>query len=291
MYDATATPYLDAAAIDWATVREAVFDVRQTLRYEYPGPITDLRHRLMLIPPDHYGGQQLLDYSVAVTPPAIARYASDQFGNRLCQVALPRVERLLSFDVRLRVRRRAGAFVAGPPAEHLQWYTIPSPLAEPDAVMRAAAVQLRAEQGDNAALAARINGWTHAQLRYRTGATDFSTTGAEALARGEGVCQDYTHIMLAVCRAAGLPARYVSGHLLGEGAMHAWVEVLLPGDDGAIWQPFDPTNNRAAGLSYITIAAGRDYGDVSPTRGSFTAPYQGWLSEGSKEAGVVSVAA
>ena len=69
-------------------------------------------------------------------------------------------------------------------------------------------------------------------MRYAHGVTGVKTTAAEAFALRQGVCQDYAHVMLALCRACGLPARYVSGHLLGEGGTHAWVEVLLPDPAG-----------------------------------------------------------
>jgi transglutaminase-like putative cysteine protease len=96
--------------------------------------------------------------------------------------------------------------------------------------------------------------------------------------------------MLAICRSAGLPARYVSGHLLGEGASHAWVEVLLPTPQTGeltAWA-FDPTNHCQAGHKYITVAVGRDYTDVSPTSGSFLAAAPGRLVI-SKQAGVTAV--
>jgi transglutaminase-like putative cysteine protease len=87
--------------------------------------------------------------------------------------------------------------------------------------------------------------------------------------------------MIALCRLCDLPARYVSGHLLGEGAMHAWVEVLLQSDqhpgEGIAW-PYDPTHDRPPSLSYLTVAVGRDYNDVSPTRGCFRADAGGSLS-------------
>ena len=118
-------------------------------------------------------------------------------------------------------------------------------------------------------------------LRYAHGVTGSRTTATEALALGQGVCQDYAHIMIALCRLCGLPARYVSGHLLGEGGTHAWVEVLLPSADRpteAIALPFDPTHGCEASLSYLTIAVGRDYFDVAPTSGTFRASYRGQLS-------------
>ena len=98
---------------------------------------------------------------------------------------------------------------------------------------------------------------------------------------GQGVCQDYAHLMIVLCRLCGLPARYVSGHMLGEGGTHAWVEVLLPMAERpelAIVEPFDPTNRRRTGFDYLTIAAGRDYYDVAPTSGIFRAAYRGQLT-------------
>jgi transglutaminase-like putative cysteine protease len=94
--------------------------------------------------------------------------------------------------------------------------------------------------------------------------------------------------MLALCRAAQLPARYVSGHLLGKGGSHAWVEVFLMMEQGLELVAFDPTNNRRPHLGYITIAVGRDYRDVAPTSGSFLAPYRGRLTS-NKRVGVTQV--
>jgi putative transposase len=94
---------------------------------------------------------------------------------------------------------------------------------------------------------------------------------------------------IAICRAAGVAARYVSGHLLGEGGSHAWVEVLLPHGEGYCAQAYDPTNGRRCHMGYTTVAVGRDYGDVSPVSGVYTAPYAGQLSC-SKQAGITFLA-
>ena len=109
----------------------------------------------------------------------------------------------------------------------------------------------------------------HASLDYADGVTSVRTTAAEALAGGRGVCQDMAHVMLALCHLVGLPARYVSGHLIGQGGTHAWVEVVVPRARDAIAVPFDPCHGRRAGSAYVTIAAGRDYSDVAPTSGSY----------------------
>jgi transglutaminase-like putative cysteine protease len=77
-------------------------------------------------------------------------------------------------------------------------------------------------------------------ITYRYGITSVTTTAAEALAAGYSVCQDFAHVMLALCHLAGLPARYVSGHLLGQGGTHAWVEVIVPRAGRAEAVAFDP---------------------------------------------------
>ena len=81
---------------------------------------------------------------------------------------------------------------------------------------------------DPLATAERFSDYVHDAITYEYGVTSVTTTAAEALAGGRGVCQDSAHVMIALCRAAGLPARYVSGHLLGEGGTHAWVEAVVP---------------------------------------------------------------
>jgi transglutaminase-like putative cysteine protease len=95
------------------------------------------------------------------------------------------------------------------------------------------------------------------------------TTAHQALSLGRGVCQDFSHIMLAACRTQMLPARYVSGYLYNNGhtaASHAWVDVLIPGHG---WISLDPTHNREQTAQYVRVAVGRDYVDIPPTRGIF----------------------
>ena len=109
----------------------------------------------------------------------------------------------------------------------------------------------------------------HQMIIYEKGATDVKTTADQALALGRGVCQDFSHIMLAACRTQMLPARYVSGYLYNNGhtaASHSLVDVLMP-DRG--WISLDPTHNREQTGQYVRVAVGRDYSDVPPTRGIF----------------------
>jgi transglutaminase-like putative cysteine protease len=108
-------------------------------------------------------------------------------------------------------------------------------------------------------------------MRFEAGATDVSTPASVALAGKRGVCQDFSHVMLALCRQMGIAARYVSGFIPGEGYMHAWIEALVSetADGDAHWVGFDPTHNRRADSQYLTVALGRDYADVSPVTGTF----------------------
>lgn len=109
-------------------------------------------------------------------------------------------------------------------------------------------------------------------------ATDVSTPLTEVLQTRRGVCQDFTHLLLSCLRQQGLPSAYVSGYLLtnpppgqprliGADAMHAWVSIFVP-EVG--WVDYDPTNTCFAGTGHIVVARGRDYSDVSPTRGVFS---------------------
>ena len=243
--------------------------LRQTLRYEYPSPIHGLHHQLMVLPPLHHGDQERVASSLDVRGAEVQGVEStDRFGNVVVAVRAATVARFVEFAVDVVVDRRDGpGSVTASPDPFLE----PSPLTEPDAALAAAARRL----GNTATgldLAERINGWVAAAMGYCHDVTTVGTTAAEALALGRGVCQDYAHVMLALCRLCRLPARYVSGHLVGEGGSHAWVEVLLPSpDDPAVLAgvAFDPTNARRAGLRYMTVAVGRDYADVAPTSGTY----------------------
>jgi transglutaminase-like putative cysteine protease len=141
-------------------------------------------------------------------------------------------------------------------------------------------MKLKRLSANDAELVASINGFVFETMTYRKDVTSVSTTAAQAFGLRAGVCQDYAHVVIALARACGLAARYVSGHLLGEGGTHAWIEIILPSEDGegAVAWPFDPTHNRRESLDYIAVAIGRDYSDVAPTSGTFEAPYNGALT-------------
>jgi transglutaminase-like putative cysteine protease len=282
---------LDHQIVEWSQVRRTRYWMHQRFQYHYPGRVRELRQRLIVIPPDRYGDQRLRAHTLHVSAPGAAVSAEgDSFGNQVVQVYIPEVDREVSFELRLLVERDLAA--AGGPrvgAGEFAAARMPTPLTAADARIADVAHQLAAVRQAPEQLAEAINDWVYGAMRYGAGATSVETTAAEALAIGRGLCQDYAHVMLAICRAAGLPARYISGHMLGEGGSHAWVEVLLASPRGGYRAlALDPTNHRRTTPAYITIAVGRDYSDVSPTSGSFIAPYPGQLTA-SKRAGLTEL--
>ena len=116
--------------------------------------------------------------------------------------------------------------------------------------------------------------WVRDRIRYEKDTTDVSTTAAQALDVGSGVCQDFAHVTLSLLRSMGVPARYVSGYIFPSaatevgtvvsGQSHAWIETWT-----GHWHPFDPTHGAEVGEQHVIVARGRDYSDVPPLRGIY----------------------
>jgi transglutaminase-like putative cysteine protease len=269
-------------AMNCDRIRRTVYDVQQHFRYRYPAPICNLRQRLVVVPPPVHGNQRVLSHRLEVSQPHSGkRMRADRVGNVIFEISIPRVEEAVDFDVSLTVERWTGQ---GPHLETattqaLNNYVRPSALTRPDPALCAVATKLASRGEKGADLASAIGGWVYRHMSYGFDHTAVHTTAAQTLAAGHGVCQDYAHLMLALCRLLGLPARYVSGHLVGEGGTHAWVEVLQPVSGHAVEiLAWDPTHDRPADLRYLTVAVGRDYRDVAPVSGTYSGPYAGWLS-------------
>lgn len=285
---------IDPAGVDWDRVRLGKYLVRQRFSYRYPDVIRDLRHQLMVIPPETFGDQRRTVYSLRVSEPGNVITRLDSFANTVIDVEIPLVESTIEFEAWVAIERTGPTVPRALPAA---WLNDPRFLAStertaPDAAIERAAAALDARGAQGLDLADLINSWVHETMEYVPGVTGVHTSAAAALALRRGVCQDYSHLMIAICRRLGLPALYVSGHLLGEGGTHSWVEVLLPASDGSgsvCGWPLDPTHGRRADLTYLTVAVGRDYGDVAPTSGIYRAGHGGSLT-GHREVRVVEVA-
>ncbi|MDQ6878020.1 MAG: transglutaminase family protein, partial [Candidatus Dormibacteraeota bacterium] len=273
---------LEGVPIDWSSARRASYQITQSFRYEYPAPIRDLSHRLVVIPPERFGDQKRLRHRVSAGIDGVRfENRQDRFGNVIVDVFAPRVSSAIEFLAEITVERSSAEPNRLPAGWQRDAYLLEaSRLTAADERLQQAADELAESAPWGLDLADRINDWVYQSMTYRGGVTGVRTTASEALALGFGVCQDYAHIMLAVCRAAKLPARYASGHLVGQGGTHAWVEVVLPAEDetgDAIAWAFDPTHASRGGLEYVTIAVGADYLDVAPTSGTYVSQATGRL--------------
>jgi transglutaminase-like putative cysteine protease len=279
--------------------------VTHETRYDYLPPVEVAQH-MSHLQPLTTATQALLSHALQITPePAQQIRTQDVYGNTRCFFSLQAAHSQLQVVARSRVATRAQAvpastvawepvrerfrFAAGSAYDAAAEFVFASPYV-PRHGDFAAYARPSFPAGTPLMLAARdLMRRIHADFSYESESTEVNTPALQALAQRKGVCQDFAHIMIACLRALGLPARYVSGYLLtepppgvarlvGSDASHAWVSVYIPDfpdfpnlSADARWCDFDPTNNKcgwgAPGEDYITLAIGRDYGDVSPLRG------------------------
>jgi transglutaminase-like putative cysteine protease len=147
-------------------------------------------------------------------------------------------------------------------------YLPATPLTIADAALREFAHRHASSTPDRDSVL-QLAGAVREAMDYVPGVTAVSDTAAQAFSLGRGVCQDHAQVMIASCRAVGVPARYVSGYLLTDRdehiASHAWVDVWLA--DVSCWFAVDVTNGRAGGEGHCRLEVGRDYLDACPVRG------------------------
>lgn len=267
------------------------YAVTHVTHYSYDGPVQAVYNRAFLLPRET-PYQRVLDSHLDVSPePEIVSHYVDYFGNHSTYVE----SRRLQTDLRVTCRSTVEVdwqvpdlavldeFTVGQSAELvsrqgdpalLADFTLPSPLVSlGDAVRDYATAVLVPDRRLGDALVTLYSA-IFGDFEYRSGATSVRTTLDELLALRQGVCQDFAHLAVGCLRAAGLPARYVSGYLetepppgagklQGADATHAWASVLTP----LGWVDLDPTNRQWADSRYLVTAWGRDFTDVSPLRG------------------------
>jgi transglutaminase-like putative cysteine protease len=256
--------------------------VRHRTGYQYGSPARASYNEVRMTPASA-GGQHLLTSRLEIRPDSRTLRYVDYWGTQVhaFDVHVPHTE--------LMVTATSVVETAGPvEAPDVGWDTLSTPavrdrFAELLAPSRYAVAE---EELDAVARALRAAGspaetgraaahWVHETLDYVRGATSAGTTSAEARALGQGVCQDFSHLALALLRSAGLPARYVSGYLFPsegttpnatvEGESHSWVEWWC-----GSWVGYDPTQRKRLSEHYVRVGHGRDYGDVAPLRGTYS---------------------
>ena len=264
----------DHRALDVVAAREATYIFHNEVTYEYPAPIRALHHQFVVLPRRRHGDQRRITHRLHADVPhrATLRHRYDRFGNPVVEVRAAEVPERFSFGVRAVLHRSRDAPIARP------WrsiHTAATSLTVADPAVRAdAARAARSTDDDPRRVALSIGDLVRGTMHYELGVTGVRTSAAEAWALGRGVCQDMAHVMIAMCHSQGIPARYVSGHLVGEGASHAWVEVRT----GNGTMAYDPTHARETDLRYVTVAVGRDYRDVAPTAGSYRSGPRGRMT-------------
>ena len=262
------------------------YDIEHTSRYRYTSAVRQCA-MLLCLEPRADRGQRLIHFDIETDPPGSLNRERDSFGNTRHVLDVQRVDRVLEITARscvetmppapLPERLGAGAWdeIRAFDGSFADWdFMHPSALIRPSPALAAFADRHRIEPGtDPLESLQRLSDTLHHRLHYIPGATSAESPVDHVLHTDRGVCQDYAHVMIAIARSWGVPARYVSGYLHATGqpgehapgnATHAWVECRLP-ELG--WIGFDPTNRSPAGDGHVRIATGRDYRDVSPTRG------------------------
>jgi transglutaminase-like putative cysteine protease len=246
--------------------------VHYTTRYHYTAPALRLTSLLRLTPCS-FDGQNVLDWRIDVNADARLREHRDGYGNHVHMLYVDHPVERLSVEVTGRVltEDRAGV-VAGLPGElPPQVYLRGTPLTELHGSLVTLAHALEHQGGTPLDRLHQLNHRLHSRMKFDAEATAVGTSAADAFEAGHGVCQDYAHIFIAVARALGIPARYVSGHLFrrasdgAQPATHAWAEAHVP-DLG--WVAFDPTNGIGADDAYVRVASGLDYLGAAPFSGS-----------------------
>ena len=234
-------------------------------------------------------GQRCVHFELGTSPRARVYAYRDHAGNDVHHFDIP------ARHNQLRVTAEATVEVSGPAAlpSHVgldvwdsldasasdgeYWeYLKPSRFVEKTSLLEGFSSELRLSRSvDPLSLLLRVNSEIYQAFEYTPQSTQVDSPIDDALKSRRGVCQDFAHVMLAMVRPLGIPARYVSGYLYhGEenqdrsvpGATHAWIEAWLP---QLGWIGFDPTNDLVVESRHIRAAVGRDYSDVPPTRGVF----------------------
>jgi transglutaminase-like putative cysteine protease len=242
-------------------------NVRHETLYVYDEPVSYSIQALKLTPRQD-AGQRTVSWKVATPGERLEQI--DPYGNVTHVVTLEQPHRELRIVVE-GVAEIDSTATIGEDASGLSplAFLAPTPLTRPDAAVRALSERcLGRHPASRASLADLVESVRRA-VAYQPGITDVTHGAAEALELGVGVCQDQSHVLIACCRAAGVPARYVSGYFHagepGEVASHAWADVWIA--DESRWISLDVTHAEEAGGRHCRLAVGRDYLDAAPVRG------------------------
>jgi transglutaminase-like putative cysteine protease len=265
------------------------YRIRHASAYRYGSPIV-LAHHVLHLTPRRAPDQNLRSFTMTIEPtPSVKAEHFDYFGNPTTYLELhePHPRLTVVTEIEIDVAPPAApeadiawekirdALAAAREPRAASAFAFASPMIGIDAALRDfARVSFTPGRGI-AEAAMELTNRIYDEFIFDSTATTISTPVAEVFANRRGVCQDFAHLQIACLRGLDLAARYVSGYLRtipppgkakvqGADASHAWLSVWGGGD---VWLDFDPTNGRPGSSDLITLAWGRDYGDVSPLHG------------------------
>ena len=273
------------------------YSIRHITRFRYDTPVRESVMELRMQPRSE-GPQALRSFQIATNPRAQLYAYTDHLGNAVYHFNVLRQHSELRIETKS-VVEMTNAREQPLLADSLEWdrYNALNLTAEQFDLLESSKFahmsgallsfmdkhRLKTPQGDALTALRNLNNAIHDGFAYESGVTEVHSPIDDALSAGRGVCQDFAHIMIAIARSWGVPARYVSGYLYHHGkgdrsaddATHAWMEAWLPSMG---WIGFDPTNDILASERHIRVAVGRDYADVPPTRGTYKGGAQSELA-------------
>lgn len=260
-----------------------VFKIQHVTKYSYNRPVKESVNQIRIYPIASEM-QEILKHEVNITTDPELFFFIDYWGNRCADFSLLQSHRELTIDSRMIVRTTGQDFIRlvdsnwDELAENVQENFYLLELTRPDEVKVNAALQeiidsFQHKEKTIMQIVEACSGYIFNEFKYIKGITTIETTVDEILEHRSGVCQDFAHVLLQLLRTMGIPSRYVSGYICpnkngmrGEGATHAWIEAWIP---KLGWTGIDPTNNVWATTHHVKLAAGRNFNDCTPMKGTF----------------------
>ncbi|WP_298334378.1 transglutaminase family protein [uncultured Erythrobacter sp.] len=244
--------------------------IRHSTRYAFKEPVIHALQRLRKMPKETQG-QQILEWDMLYENAHPELQYEDQNHNTVTLIAVDPGACDVTVTCQGKVETRDYAGVIGRHSGHLPLWSFldQTELTKPGPQMRALLREVGPAKDAGVNFLHELSTHIAERVPYAKGATGVATKAEEAVAAGEGVCQDHTHIFIGAARMLDIPARYVSGYLMmndrvTQEASHAWAEAHI---DGLGWVGFDVSNGISPDPRYVRVATGRDYRDAAPVTG------------------------
>ena len=256
------------------------WNIEHTTRFAYSTPVRDSFNEVRLQPFSNER-QMVESFQLEIRPATRVRQYHDFYANSVHHFEITEPHSELIVDARLQVTTRPkpalpadarpaplAALKDAPRIGRCHDFLFESKFVDTTPETWRLAMDAIQDENDVWQCALRLMKFVHGHIAYESNSTQVHTHMRDVLAQRRGVCQDFAHVFLGLCRTLRIPALYVSGYLATEtaSATHAWTEVFVP---EAGWQALDPTHDRPADETYIKIGVGRDYSDVAPVKGTY----------------------